>query len=210
VTRVFYAFRDSPQRRRALRAEAGAPERYMLFGLDELRSRGHHVEHNLERETPPRWARVAGDTVKRGLERAGGYGGDFATVLGSLGSANRADVVFSTVDTVGIPLVLAQRAGALRRPLGTRPSGCPSGSRSCAPSGCATSTQALGRCASIFAYSEREASDLEAWLAERGRRVPVSFVPFGVETDAFRPTAGPATRDIVSVGADPHRDFLCC
>ncbi len=85
----------------------------MLFGLDELRSRGHDVEHNLERDAPPRWARVAGSAVKRGLERAGGYGGDFATVLGSLGPANRADVVFSTVDTVGIPLVLARRAGAV-------------------------------------------------------------------------------------------------
>ena len=66
---------------------------------------------------------------------------------------------------------------------------------------------ALARCASILAYSEREAGELEAWLAERGRRVPVSFVPFGVDTDAFRPTAEPPTRDVVSVGADPHRDF---
>jgi glycosyltransferase involved in cell wall biosynthesis len=208
VTRVFYAFRDSPQRRRALCAEAGAPERYMLFGLDELRSRGHHVEHNLERETPPRWARVAGDNVKRGLERAGGYGGDFATILGSLGSANRADVVFSTVDTVGIPLVLAQRAGALRRPLVYAAIGLPERLAQLRSERMRKHyAQALGRCASILAYSEREAGDLQAWLAERGRRVPVSFVPFGVETAAFRPAAGPATRDVVSVGADPLRDF---
>lgn len=180
----------------------------MLFGLDELRSRGHHVAHNLERETPPRWARVAGDTVKRGLEWAGGYGGDFATVLGSLGSANRADVVFSTVDTVGIPLVLAQRAGALRRPLVYAAIGLPERLAQLRSERMRKLyAQALGLCASILAYSEREAGDLQAWLAERGRRVPVSFVPFGVETAAFRPAARPATRDVVSVGADPLRDF---
>ena len=208
MTRVFYAFRDSPQRRRALRAEPGAPARYMLFGLDELRSRGHDVEHNLERDAPPRWARVAGGAVKRGLERSGGYGGDFATVFGSLGSANRADVVFSTVDTVGIPLVLARRAGRLRRPLVYAAIGLPERLAQLRSERIRDLyAQALARCASILAYSEREAGELEAWLAERGRRVPVSFVPFGVDTDAFRPTAEPPMRDVVSVGADPLRDF---
>ena len=37
---VFYAYRDSPQRRRALAAPPGAPERYLLFGLDQLAERG--------------------------------------------------------------------------------------------------------------------------------------------------------------------------
>jgi glycosyltransferase involved in cell wall biosynthesis len=208
VTRVFYAFRDSPQRRHALRAEAGAPERYMLFGLDELRSRGHDVEHNLERDAPPRWARIAGGAVKRGLERAGGYGGDFATVLGSLGPANRADVVFSTVDTVGIPLVLGHWAGALRRPLVYAAIGLPERLAQLRSGRMRDLyAQALAGRASILAYSEREARDLEAWLAERGRRVPVAFVPFGVDADAFRPTAEPPMRDVVSVGADPHRDL---
>jgi glycosyltransferase involved in cell wall biosynthesis len=67
--------------------------------------------------------------------------------------------------------------------------------------------QALSGCASILAYSEREVRDLDAWLAERGRRVPAAFVPFGVDPDAFRPPAEPPTRDVVSVGADPHRDL---
>ncbi len=208
MTRVFYAFRDSPQRRHALRAEPGAPERYLLFGLDELRSRGHDVHHDLERDAPPRWARVVGAAVKRGLERAGGYGGDFATVLGSLGVANRADVVFSTVDTVGIPLVLARRAGGLRRPLVYAAIGLPERLAQLRSERMRDLyASSLARSASILAYSEREAGDLEAWLAERGRRVPVSFVPFGVDTDAFRPTAEPPTRDVVSVGADPHRDL---
>ena len=37
--------------------------------------------------------------------------------------------------------------------------------------------------------------------------MPVAFVPFGVDIDAFRPGDAPADLDVVSVGADPHRDF---
>ena len=32
-------------------------------------------------------------------------------------------------------------------------------------------------------------------------------MPFGVDVEAFRPTGAPPDIDVVSVGADPHRDF---
>ena len=32
-------------------------------------------------------------------------------------------------------------------------------------------------------------------------------MPFGVDVEAFRPTGAPPDVDVVSVGADPHRDF---
>jgi glycosyltransferase involved in cell wall biosynthesis len=205
---VFYAFRDSPQRRRALEADLGSPERYLLFGLDEVRARGHEVRHNLERSAPPWWARMLGSSAKRTVERAGGYGGDFATVLASLGAANRADVVFSTVDTVGLPLVLAGRAGLVRVPLVYAAIGLPERLVQLRSARMHSAyADALGRCASIIAYSEREVRDLRVWLDDRGRSTEVSFVPFGVDTEAFRPVLEPSTRDVVSVGADPHRDY---
>jgi glycosyltransferase involved in cell wall biosynthesis len=204
---VFYAFRDSPQRRRALRASPEAPERYLLYGLDELRERGYDVRHNLELTAPPWWARMLGQSVKRGVERAGGYGGDFATMLASVGAANRADVVFSTVDTVGLPLALAGRAGLVRPPLVYAAIGLPERLAQLRSARVRTSyAEALGRCSAILAYSEREVADLTAWLRERGRSTDVSFVPFGVDTTALRPSDAAATRDVVSVGADPHRD----
>jgi glycosyltransferase involved in cell wall biosynthesis len=204
---VFYAFRDSPQRRRALRAFPEAPERYLLFGLDQLRERGYDVRHNLERSAPPWWARMLGHSVKRAVERAGGYGGDFATVLASVGAANRADVVFSTVDTVGLPLVLAGRAGLVRPPLVYAAIGLPERLAQLSSERVRASyAEALGRCSAILAYSEREVADLAAWLRERGSSTEVSFVPFGVDTAALRPSDAPMTRDVVSVGSDPHRD----
>ena len=76
------------------------------------------MRHNLERSgRPPRWARVLDTTINAAIRRVGGYGGDFASVVASLRLANTADVVFSTVDTVGIPLMLLKQAGVLRPPL---------------------------------------------------------------------------------------------
>ena len=116
MTSVFYLFREAPHRRAALQLGPGSPARYSLYGMDQLAERGYGVEHNLERAAPSRWARASGTAIKRALEAAGGYGGDFATVLASLRRLNRADVVFSTVDTVGIPLMLLARSRLVRRP----------------------------------------------------------------------------------------------
>ena len=119
VTAVFFTFRDSPQRRRALAARAGSCRavRALRPGSARRARASPSVTTWSGRALRRGGPALAGDAVKWGLERAGGYGGDFATVLASLRRANRADVVFSTVDTVGIPLMLLARAGRLRPPL---------------------------------------------------------------------------------------------
>jgi glycosyltransferase involved in cell wall biosynthesis len=208
VTSVFFLYRDSPERRRALAAAPGSPERYALAGLDELPARGLNASHNLEREHPPGWARVVGASLKWALERTGGYGGDFATVLASLRRANRADVVFSTVDTVGIPALLLKRAGWVRRPLVYVAIGLPERlERLRSDRMRRLYASALARCAAVIAYSEHEAEVLREWVERHGARARVEFVPFGVDAGIFRPRAEEPRDDVVSVGADPHRDF---
>ena len=208
MTSIFLAFRDSPERRRALSAELGSPARYVLYGLDELRGRGLRARHNLESERSPRWARVLGVALKRVLERAGGYGGDFATVLASLRRANGADVVLSTVDTVGIPLMLLKRARLLRPPLVYVAIGLPERlARLRSARMQRLYAGSLDSCTAVLAYSEHEADVLREWLADHGRRTRVEFVPFGVDAERFRPGGDPPLDDVVSVGADPHRDF---
>ena len=208
VTSVFYLFRDAPHRRAALELVPGSPARYSLFGMDQLAERGYAVRHNLERPRSAGWARMAGAALKRGLEGAGGYGGDFATVLSSLGRLNRADVVFSTVDTVGIPLMLLAQARLVRPPFVYTAIGLPerlvqlrSGRME------RLYARALGAATAIVVYSEHEADVLARWLRERGAVVPVVFVPFGVDVEAFRPMDASSAVDVVSIGADPHRDF---
>lgn len=204
---VFYAFRDAPERRAALKAEQGSPERYRLFGLDEITARGVRVSHNLDREEPPLWARAVSRGVNVPLYRAGGYGGDFASILASLRQVNAADVVFSTVDTVGIPLLLLRRAGLVRRPLVYVSIGLLErlaqlrGKRMRR-----LYARALDGAQAIVAYAQSEADHLRDWLGEGAP--PVVFVPFGVDVKAFRPQpdAVPDT-DVLSIGADPRRDF---
>ena len=208
VTSVFYTFRDSPQRRAALASRPGAPERYALYGLDELRAQGLTVRHNLEQpDAPPAWARSGGRLLKAGLERAGGYGGDFPSVLASLREANRADVVLSTVDTVGIPLMLLGRAGRLRPPLVYVAIGLPERlARLRGPRMRRLYAESLARCASVVAYSEREAAELERFLGSHRLDTRVEFAPFGVDTRVLVPSPVPTAVDVASVGADPHRD----
>lgn len=204
---VFFAFRDAPDRRAALRTP-DALDRYRLFGLDQIRARGAHVRHNLEREAPPPVsARVAGAGLNGLLRAAGGYGGDFASVLASLRTANAADVVFAAADTVGIPLVLLKRAGLVRPPLVYAAIGLPE--RLVQLRGAPARrlyASALRTAHTIVAYAEGEAEWVRAWLGPGAP--PVRFVPFGVDLQAFSPNPALEPKDdVVSVGADPRRDF---
>jgi glycosyltransferase involved in cell wall biosynthesis len=208
VATVFFAFRDAPERRAALRAPQ-ALDRYRLFGLDEVQAHGARVRHNLERSHVPRWARAVSRALNGFVHAAGGYGGDFASVVASLRTANAADVVLATNDNVGIPLALLKRFGLLRAPLVYVAIGLPErlvqirGKRMRR-----LYATAFHRTSAVIAYSAREAEWLREWV---GGRVNVVFLPFGVDAEAFAPGESEGAVDVVSVGADPHRDFrLLC
>jgi glycosyltransferase involved in cell wall biosynthesis len=176
--------------------------------MDELVGRGWGVRHNLESGAPGPIAAASGATLKRSVEAAGGYGGDFATVLASLREANRADVVLSTVDTVGIPLMLLARARAVRAPFVYVAIGLPERlARLRSPRVESAYARGLACASAVVAYSEHESESLRTWLRDRGAEVPVAFVPFGVDVEAFRPVDAAPDLDVVSIGADPHRDF---
>jgi glycosyltransferase involved in cell wall biosynthesis len=207
ATSVFYLFRDAPHRRATLALEPGSAARYALYGMDQLVERGLTVRHNLEPRGASRWARVTGAGLKRALEAAGGYGGDFATVLSSVRELNRAGVVFSTVDTVGIPLMLLARGRVVRSPFVYAAIGLPERLAQLRPGRMERLyARSLGAASAVVTYSRHEADVLGRWLHERGTDGPVEFIPFGVDVDAFRPTGGSPDLDVVSVGADPHRD----
>jgi len=206
VPTVFFAFRDAPERRAALRAPQ-ALDRYRLFGLDEVDARGAPVRHNLERGAPQLWARTASRALNIFLRLTGGYGGDFASVLSSLRAANDADVVFATTDTVGIPLILLKRFGLLRTPLVYAAIGLPERLVQLRTRAMhRLYTASFRRAGTIVAYAASEANWLRSWLGQNGP--PVLFLPFGVDVKAFSPDLKRKEDvDVVSVGADPRRDF---
>jgi glycosyltransferase involved in cell wall biosynthesis len=205
---VFVLFRDSELRREALRSPVGDASRYSLYGLDELRAAGFAVEHGLEPQVEPTaWVRVEARLLDRAVKLAGGYSGDFARVLASASAFNRADVVFSTVDTVGIPLALLGRLGRVRPPVVYAAIGLPERLAQLR-GGVARRlfADAFGRLDTVIAYGWSEVDELRGWLDGRGPRV--EFVAFGVDAKYFRPDPDAAIEhDVVSIGADPRRDF---
>ena len=204
--RAFLLYRESALRRDALRQPPGTAQRYSLYGLDELAAGGLDVHHNLEAGDAPVQSKVAGSVLDRAVQAAGGYSGDFRSVLASRHLANAADVVFSTVDTVGIPLVLLARARLVRTPIVYAAIGLPERIEQLAPRVVRLYADAYRRPHAIVAYGWGEVDALRAWLGENGP--PVHFVAFGVDTDAFRPVpAAVPDSDVVSIGADLRRDY---
>jgi glycosyltransferase involved in cell wall biosynthesis len=205
---AFVLFRDSALRREALRAPVGDPSRYSLYGLDELIRAGLGVQHNLQPLFEPGRRELAlARVLDRSVRLGGGYSGDFARVLASLKVLNRADVVFSTVDTVGIPLVLLGRLGRVKPPVVYAAIGLPERLEQLrGPAARRVFAAAFRRLDTIVAYGRSEVDELRAWLGEGGPRV--EFVAFGVDTEHFRPDpAAQPGDDVVSIGADPRRDF---
>jgi glycosyltransferase involved in cell wall biosynthesis len=205
--RAFFLYRDSPLRREALGLAPGAAQRYSLYGLDELGASGFEVAHNLaggRSRVPPR---AVGAVLDRAVRLGGGYSGDFRSVLASRAMLNEADVVFSTVDTVGIPLALLARAGLVRTPVVYAAIGLPERLALLRTEAARRLyASAYRRLHTIVAYGWGEVDALRAWLGDEGPTV--HFVPFGVDTRSFRPVpeAIPDT-DVVSIGADPRRDY---
>ena len=200
---VFFAFRDAPDRRAALR------DRGSLDRLPALRARRGACTR---RGCPPqpgarRATAVVGTDARPGCEpRAaaiGGYGGDFASAFASLRAANRADVVFATADSLAIPLLLLKHAGLLRPPVVYTPIGLPERLVQVRRRGLYAG--ALRRARTIATYSQAEAEFLWDWI---GAGVEIVFLPFGVDVEAFRPRPEQTLEDdVVSIGADPRRDF---
>jgi glycosyltransferase involved in cell wall biosynthesis len=209
VTSAFFLYRDSPLRRAALGAPPGARERYALYGLDEVATSGLAVRHSLEPGlVPGRGARALDRIARRMVDAYGGYGGDFATVLASRRSIANAGVVFSTVDTVGIPLALLARVGVVRTPIVYASIGLPERlAQLRSDRARRLYRDSWSRLAAIVAYGWGEVEALRAWLGDDAGKL-VQFLPFGVDTNAFRPEPEREPEwDVVSVGADPHRDF---
>lgn len=204
---VFLLYRRSKLRDDALVAPVGHGARYSLYGLDELAAAGFPVAHNLE---PGREAgaasRAAGAVLDRIVRASGGYSGDFATVLSCRRSLNDADVVFSTVDTVGIPLTLLARRGLVRRPIVYAAIGLPERLAQLRSARAKRMfVDAYRRLHTIVAYGAGEVNALRDWLGEGGP--PVVFVPFGADPAYFAPQPDAVVdTDIVSIGTDPRRD----
>jgi glycosyltransferase involved in cell wall biosynthesis len=203
---MFIFYRRSPQRRAVVGSSPDDGSDYLLYGLDEYRRRGIKVSHNLE---PVPAIQPCHQRLERclnaGLSGIGARGGDFASVLAHRNRANKADLVLSTVDTLGFPVVLLRGIGLIRRPVVYVSIGLPE--RIMSLNG---AMRQFYRCLfrkmqAVIAYGHAESAWIREWLQDSGP--DVSFVPFGVDTTIFSPAnRGACSVDVLSIGADAQRD----
>jgi glycosyltransferase involved in cell wall biosynthesis len=208
---IFCLYNDSIQRRHALKYGApGSAERYFLYGLDQFVGQGVGARHNLISSTcPSLGARILASGLNKFLAYLGGYGGDFPSVWSFRQQIGASDLVFSTADTVGIPLVLLRHFGLICRPTIYVSIGLMERVkrlRSKITQG--IYRRAFSRVEVMIAYGFQEAHDLREWLGQGGVGGVVRFVPFGVDTEYFQLNDTVASEiDVLSIGADPCRDF---
>ncbi|MCC5847957.1 MAG: glycosyltransferase family 4 protein [Verrucomicrobia bacterium] len=203
---LFAFYRRTEARTEALRSgDLGGHGSHLFMGADLLQRHGWHLETNIPRE-PGRFAHQLGTRVSNFLFRTGAYGGDFPTCLANLGRANHADVVWSTVDTTGIPLAWLKRVGRLHPPLVYTSIGLPERLDGLRPGkGRDRLLRALGTCDRMLCFGWEEARRLREILPEMSEQI--RFVPYGVDTEAWQPLETAKTVDVLSLGMDWQRDF---
>jgi glycosyltransferase involved in cell wall biosynthesis len=211
TTDLFTFFRQSPMRRDLISGNLQDPAaHYLLYGMDHLSRCGLTYDHNLVGQgnvdiPQGRLAHWLGYLTTR----LGGIGGDYQTILSHRRRANRSAVILSTVDTVGIPLVLFKRAGLIHPPLVYISIGLPERIGKMPPGRIQAFYRNAYRGVSRFiAYGWEEAEWLRRWQNIPENSTQVVFLPFGVDADHFAPCPDVTpTVDVLTIGADPQRDF---
>lgn len=205
---IFYA--NTPFRRKALERAPFHAQRYCLYGYDQFRGLGWKIRHNLEAgRRIGRFTLVATFIVDRTLWKLGGRSGDFASVLAHRKAASSASLILSTVDSLGIPLALLKGLRLLHPPLIYISIGLPERVEKgfLSPRMREIYRKLFRRVDRYIAYGWEEARRLRLWLDSDNTKARVHFVPFGVDTDFFRPRWADTVFDVLSVGADSKRDF---
>lgn len=209
--KIFCFYRNAEVRIQALQdAKPGAAERYLLYGADQFIEQGFSVRHNLKSLPSLRpkkhWRNKIFNNM---IKLIGGVGGDFSTVWSFRRQANESDLIFSTVDSVGIPLVLMQYFGIIRHPIVYVSIGLPEKlARISNRFLLRRYLRAFSQSSAIIAYGFEEAEKLREWLKKVQADHLIHFVRFGVDDKYFHPLPDvPVDVDVLTIGVDRQRDF---
>lgn len=209
---VFFFYKTSEARNRVIKQNiADDPAGYCFYGARDLEKRGFRIAHNL---TPDLVLSGVGHSLISHIDHYlplwGRLWGNLETVLSHRKRANASDVVVATVDNVGIPIAFLKLIGFIRPPIVYMSIGLPEKIRHERNRFWAFLCKAaLRRMTCVVAYGFEEAAWLNEWLNGHGSTVPVSFIPFGVDTQYFQPSFEniPCRVDVLSIGADAQRDY---
>ena len=209
---VFFYYKMSEERIRVVtRNLDDDPAAYCLYGARDFEKKGFRIAHNLKPDlTLGRFQHSLISHLDHYLCLWGRIWGNLETVLAHRKRANLTDIVVATVDNVGIPIAFLKLMGFIHPPVIYVSIGLPEKIKYernhfwvflC--------RVALRRMTCMVTYGFEEASWLKRWLNENGATVPVSFIPFGVDTEYFRPSLENIAYqvDVLSMGGDVQRDY---
>jgi glycosyltransferase involved in cell wall biosynthesis len=207
--KIFYLFSDIERRRRVFESPStDSGERYILWGMEDFQQKGFRVDSNLDVALAPGYlASQLGTLLNKTWTSLGGYGGDFATVFKSISRLNQADLVFSTADRLGIPLVFLKMARLIKPKIIYVSIGLPE--RLAKLKGPVFKTlflRAFHHVDQVICYGWGEAECIKKWLNDDGSIV--RFLPIGVDETVFHPMPDvTADVDVLSVGRDTNRNY---
>lgn len=207
TAKLFIAYKNTPIRRELVANPGHRPENYQLWGIEKLKENGWQVSHNLGPQAPSNLAQWLNRRINKRLKKKGAPGGDWMSILSHLTTINRSDIVFSTVDNVGIPLAVLKWLRIIRPPIIYTSIGF------LEKFDRITSTSLHKRYQQIFRTLERCISysmvESELLTSKLGLKPNVScFIPLGVMDSFFYPEKAETINwDIISIGSDSRRDF---
>jgi glycosyltransferase involved in cell wall biosynthesis len=207
--KVFYLFSDVERRSEVANSQdTESGERYILWGMDDLQKMGLTITSNLDQKLAPRRSLAFLEHAFNRLLRFFHIsGGDFAAVFKSISAMNKSEVIFSTVDRVGIPLIFFSWMGFIKSKIVYVSIGLPERlERLPTPWLNSLFRRALQKVDTIICYGWGEAEYLRKWMGAGGNKV--CFIPMGVDVNIFAPVPGAAADiDVVSIGRDSNRDY---
>ena len=180
------------------------PERYLFYGIDFFVNKGLSVAHNVV--TSSRMICMLGEFFRRFVVGCGAYAGDLEWILPVWNQLLHCDAIVVFSDRIIFPLIYLRMTRLLPRcPVVYITVGLPEKMDSFRSMGVKrrvlTEFDRLDR---IVTLSVVEADCL---VTRHGFGGNVNFVPAGVDVRYFRPMDTVPTVDVLSIGADPFRDF---
>jgi glycosyltransferase involved in cell wall biosynthesis len=208
---LFYLYAEGVDRRViSIPGSRSYGQTYSLIGMDAAESHGHHADADfLHRPKSTLGERLVNKLLNTLTTLIGATGGEWMKPLLVRRHLKRADVLITTSDRVGIPLLIEMSLGLIpRRPIVYISIGLPERWTTMTPKMQRWFRRCFASCVShVVCYGFEEREELTSVLTNDPETI--HFIPFGVDPVQFSPRPPQANSDvsILSFGADPQRDF---
>lgn len=200
--RIFYLYSGSALRKKVYE------KNYALYGKDYAARYGYEALDDFdicEKLENSFFSKIVDFTLNKFWSFLGGYGGSWYKVIALRDRLKQADIIFSTNDRVGIPLVLLRYFRLVpNKPIIYASIGLPTRLEKLRPRMFKFYKKAFNQSVKkIICYGYEENLKLEEIFGKE----KIKFIPFGVDIEYFKPADENEDDYLLCIGIDPERDF---